>query len=348
MQVTAMVGCDHGRVATYRLYLESDLNRVFTASLGTIAASELDLTLTRRLDAPDTRIAHTQEGRTGYLRFDHAGNASELAAAAAQLSATAALFIEHSPTSLEPLALADTLEYGTELVTAQRYKGKTSERLTRLMLNVARAADQSKDPLDDSVIDPMCGRGTTLNWALLYGMRSTGLDIDLRALDDYATFLQQWAKGHRLPHKMQRYKKGNAESRHFDFTVAADRAALDAKTSPDIRTFHAPADAEVAAGRHSMLVSDLPYGIQHRAKAGDDPTSVGALVETVSARWPDWVRTGGAVALSWNVRSLSGSEMVDLLDAAGFDPVHSEGFEHVVDRTITRDVVVARRRSTVS
>lgn len=334
-------------VTAYRLYLETDLNRVFAASLRSIAAAELDVILTNRLGAPATEIASVDEGRTSYLRFEYPGDRVALVEHLAVLSATAAVFVEHSPTTLEPLPLEDELDFGTELVTIQRYKGKTSERLTRLMLNLALASDSSKAPDHRSLLDPMCGRGTTLNWALLYGIRSTGLDVDRRALDDHATFLQQWAQSHRYPHKLQRYKKHDSESRHFDFTVATDRASLDRKTAPDIRTLHAPADSGSApAGRHSMIVSDLPYGIQHQPRTGGEhsPTTIGELVANVSSRWPSQLRTGGSVTLSWNVKSLGRRDMVDLLDAAGLTEVPTAGFEHRVDRTITRDVLVARRR----
>jgi len=334
-------------VTTYRLYLETDLNRVFAASLPSIAAAELRVILEHRLGSPDTDVAAVDEGRTSYLRFRFSGDSMTLREHVGALAATAALFVEHSPTMLEPLVLADTLGFGTDLVTIQRYKGKTNERLTRMMLNVARATDSSRAPDDHSLLDPMCGRGTTLNWALLYGLRSTGADLDRHALDEYATFLQQWAQGHRFPHRMQRYKKHHSDSRHFDFTVAADRAALDLKTVPDIRTFHAPADnRSLPTGRHSMIVSDLPYGIQHRARSGSaSPTTVGELVANVATRWPSQLRTGGSVVLSWNTRSLSRPELVELLDEVGLTEVATAGFEHQVDRTITRDVIVTRRRA---
>lgn len=335
----------------FRIYLETDLNRVFTKSLGAVAAAELDVILTHRLGAANTEISHVEEGRTSYLRFAHTGDPALIVEQLGVLSATAAVFIEHSSTSLEPTPLRGQLAFGTEVVTAQRYKGKTSERLTRLMLNVASAADASTAANDRSVLDPMCGRGTTLNWALLYGTRATGLDVDRRALDDYATFLEQWAKGNRYPHKLQRYKKQNSECRHFDFTVAPDRAGLARKTTPDISTFCAPAASDSApVRRHAMIVSDLPYGIQHQARADGErtPTSVSDLVEQVAARWPSQIRTGGAVALSWNTRTLHPSDMAVLLGQVGFEEVPTRGFEHQVDRTITRDVLVARRVSPVA
>lgn len=328
----------------YRIYLETDLNRVFTKSLGLVAAAELDVILRHSLDATQTQIAHVDEGRTSYLCFTHDGNQEVLVEQLARLSAAAAVFAEHSAKALEPLTLSESLGFGTELVTAQRYKGKTSERLTRLMLNLALAASPTASTDGWAVLDPMCGRGTTLNWALLYGGRATGLDVDRKALDEYSLFLERWAKKNRFPHKMQRYKKRNSECRHFDFTVAADRRGLADKTRPDVRTFNAPADAQsIPVGRHAMIVSDLPYGIQHRPRSDADltPTSVGGLVSSVSSRWVQWIEPLGSVALSWNVKSLRRAEMIKILAESGFQEVSTNGFEHTVDRMITRDIVLA-------
>ena len=43
-----------------RVYLETDLNRVFTKALGPIATAELDVVLTHRFDAPGTDITHRE------------------------------------------------------------------------------------------------------------------------------------------------------------------------------------------------------------------------------------------------------------------------------------------------
>ena len=116
----------------FRIYLETDLNRVFTKSLGAIAAAELDVILTHRLGTPETKIFLVEDGRTSFLDFDFDGEREPLVEQLGRLSATAAAFAVHTTSRLEPLPLREQLAFGTEVVTAQRYKGKTSERLTRL------------------------------------------------------------------------------------------------------------------------------------------------------------------------------------------------------------------------
>ena len=50
------------------------------------------------------------------------------------------------------------------------------------------------------VLDPLCGRGTTLNQALMYGWHAAGVDVDERDVEAYAAFLPRWLKDKRLKH----------------------------------------------------------------------------------------------------------------------------------------------------
>ena len=50
------------------------------------------------------------------------------------------------------------------------------------------------------ILDPLCGRGTTLNQVLMYGWHAAGLDVDTADFDTYAAFLPRWLKDKRLKH----------------------------------------------------------------------------------------------------------------------------------------------------
>ena len=50
------------------------------------------------------------------------------------------------------------------------------------------------------ILDPLCGRGTTLNQALMYGWHAIGVDVDERDVEAYAAFLPRWLKDKRLKH----------------------------------------------------------------------------------------------------------------------------------------------------
>lgn len=321
----------------FRLYLETDLNRVFSGAVPQVAAAELGFIL-----GVEPEIH--QSGRTAYLSF----SADDVPRELGSLCASAALFEEVEPDLLRPIELAESLAFPTDVVSIQRYRGKTNERFTRLMVNLAKAASPAKNPI---LLDPMCGRGTTLNWSLVYGLRCVGFDDDLRSLTDYATFLEQWAKNHRFPHQITKYRKGNSELRAMSFTVARTRDELKAKKHPDIETYHLPAGGDHRGlpkqPRFGALVTDLPYGVQHQMASGKGKRRVGAD-DLVEAQVDDWRMLCGpdaAVVLAWNVKETKRRDLKSVLYRGGFETHNTPEFTHVVDRAITRDVVVASPRA---
>ena len=346
-----------GTATTHRhsLYLESDLNRVFSGALADLAATELRIVADEVLPGAVGDIERVVDGRSHLLRFDCTADDRHLAPLVGRLSASAALFRHHGEL-LAPIPIAEDLVYGTGLVTIPRYRGKTNERLTRAMLNVALAA-AGIDPAhpDGTVLDPLCGRGTTLNWALVYGLDAIGLEVERAALDQHATFIETWAKRGRRPHRAQRHKDRNAEHRLLTATVAPDRATLKADRGQRIETFHGDAgatDLPIRKGSVDVVVTDLPYGVQHRAAGGDrsqasdrfDPIAL--LARTLPA-WHRWIRADGAVCLAWNLKQAERRDVSRVLVEAGFDPIVAPGgysMRHIVDATIHRDVIVAKRR----
>jgi len=73
-------------------------------------------------------------------------------------------------------------------------------------------------------------------------------------------------------------------------------------------------------------------------------------VQRVNEALPAWLKVlkpGAGLALAWNTRVLKRADLVAQLSEAGlevFDRPPFDGFAHRVDRTIHRDVVVARTR----
>jgi tRNA G10 N-methylase Trm11 len=109
-------------------------------------------------------------------------------------------------------------------------------------------------------------------------------------------------------------------------------------------------DDTTFAGEHyrkpvfDLVVTDLPYGVQHASKArpgapSRDPRS---LVDAALDGWIGAMKPGAALGLSWNTKVWPRAELVAMLADHGLMPVtHSVDFEHRVDQAITRDLVVA-------
>ena len=149
------------------------------------------------------------------------------------------------------------------------------------------------------MLDPLCGRGTTLNQALMYGFDAYGADIDARDVEAYAVFIQRWLKDKRLKHRadfspVRRDRKVVARRLTAEFAAtkdeykAGDVQRLEVVEADTIRIgeFFRAASAD-------LVVADLPYGIQHGShgshgtgrpgggRAGGDRTT-----GTATGPWP--------------------------------------------------------------
>ena len=271
----------------------------------------------------------------------------------ANLSSALALFERVGDDLLRPVTTTPLARYDDDLVTIQRYAGKTNEAFTKLLLNLALfVADGAFAALGDRrrvvVLDPLCGRGTSLNQALLYGADALGIDADARDVQAYATFLKTWLQDKRLKHQLD----AGAGRGRFRATIGRKGAAgSEERQLLDVAT----ADTTSAAtlfGRNAVdvIVADLPYGVQHgsRTESRGLARRPADLLGDALPVWKTVVRPGGAIALSWNVKTMTRADVVDALAEVGLEviePVEGYTFEHRVDRTITRDLVVARRPS---
>ena len=83
---------------------------------------------------------------------------------------------------LRPVELRPLDRYDADLITIQKYPGKTNEQFTKLLLNVTLLSRFGRRAAARRfrVLDPLCGRGTTLNQAMMYGFDAAGVDLDQR------------------------------------------------------------------------------------------------------------------------------------------------------------------------
>ena len=104
---------------------------------------------------------------------------------------------------LEPLEIQAHYHLHADFVFGSKYKGKTSERLTQMLINVGLAGLGNPSPKKVKLLDPMCGRGTTLFWAARYGMKARGIEQDPKALEDIRRNFKKWTKIHKVKHSLQ-------------------------------------------------------------------------------------------------------------------------------------------------
>jgi len=301
---------------------------------------------------------------------------------------------------LRPVPLRGLDRFDDDLLTILKYPGKTNEQFTKLLLNVTLASSAFASavlPLAGealpgaelregtarrlAVLDPLCGRGTTLNQALMYGFDAYGTEIDARDVEAYAVFIQRWLKDKRLKHRaefvpVRRDRKVVARRLRAEFAAtgqeykAGDVQRLDVVETDAARLldFFRPESAD-------LVVTDLPYGVQHgsrtpgRAPAGQAsgrgtrgrPTGRGDrdlpavstlarspldLLNAAAPAWAKALRPGGALGISWNIRVARREDAAGALAATGLEVLDDgpyRDFRHRVDQAITRDILIARK-----
>jgi len=343
---------DAAAVPTYALLTRPIQNRVYgraAADLGLAELAALDrLLLGGRLGAAEPV---TMGGRV-YHHLECAALDDRALAVVASVSTVYAAF-ELSQGSLTPIELPVLERLPDDLVTIQRYQGKTSEHLTRLMLNLATAAAGVGPGSRATIFDPACGRGTTLNQALLHGLDALGMEIERRAVDAYAHFLRTWLLAHRLKHRFEYRavrRDGRTVAHVLDVELSPSRQELERGRPQRVRMVAADstlASEHLRRASADALVCDLPYGVQHAGRgAGRRERGPEALLESALPAWLEVLRPGSGACLAWNTRVLQRERLAERMRGAGLEVLEGPPFDrfgHRVDQAIRRDVIVARR-----
>lgn len=318
----------------YTMLLWPHANARYQAETEKLARAELALMLSRMgIDA-----AVEQGGAQGApcARFQAHDALSE---AQAQLlrrhSLLYVLFEEKEGGALLPVACREKPRVGGDLAGILKYKGKTNEIFTQMLVNLAWLSGSM--PARARLLDPMCGRGTTLFVALNRGWDAVGSDIDRAGLREAENFFARYAQYHRLKHARTRGSMTLRDKKSAPYT----QFALE-----DMCLRLAEMDASRVAqgfGRKAfdLICTDLPYGVQHGASM-----PIEALLRVALPAWRETLKPGGAMALSFNAQTLPLRTVRALLNDAGLRVLEGgvyDAFSHWVEQAVTRDVAVAVR-----
>ncbi|MBB4682726.1 TRM11 family SAM-dependent methyltransferase [Amycolatopsis jiangsuensis] len=340
----------------YVILVLPSANRVYAASAPALLRAELELFGTAGLRASVSAIEEVELGGVGYVKFACAEPLDEPdLALLSNLSSLYALF-ELRDGLLAPVPVRPLAETDSDLLTIQKYAGKTNEQFTKLLLNLtllatAAPADWPGRPLH--VLDPLCGRGTTLNQAMMYGFDATGLDVDSRDFEAYEQFLKTWLRTKRVKHTAdsgQLRRNKTRLGRRLDVEYAFDKADYKAGRTRRLTYFNADTlttDELLRPSSVDLVVTDAPYGVQHGSHR--DAGLARSPRDLLTAAVPVWTRVlrpGGAMGISWNTHVLPREELVTILARAGLEVREGGAHEqlaHRVDQAIVRDLVVAAK-----
>jgi hypothetical protein len=332
-------------------------NRVYADASGALARAELEILSGAVLGGDISEIETTTIGGVPYLTFE-APTPGELSAAfLANLSAGYALF-ETRGELLRPVPLQALDRYDDDLITIQKYQGKTNEQFTKLLLNVTVLSSAFADDMLSrklTVLDPLCGRGTTLNQALTYGFDATGVDLDHKDFEAYTAFIKTWLKRKRVKHHCEYdgpvRRDGKVVARRLQIRLAATKDAYRSGATQllDVVNADTTRAAEfVRPGTVDALVTDAPYGVQHGSRTSGQGLARKPL-DLLAAAVPVWatlLRQGGAIGIAWNTLVARREDIAGILTGAGLRPAEDgpyRAFQHRVDQAIVRDILIARK-----
>jgi hypothetical protein len=351
----------------YAILLYPAANRVYAESSRQLLQAELGVFSEKVLSTPILDVREEILGGAPYLTFRTAERLSDPdIAAISNLSTLYALFeIDGegtAPPALRPVLITKLDKLDSDLLTVQKYPGKTNELFTKMLLNVTLLSTDRPAAMLDSrvhVLDPLCGRGTTLNQAMMYGFDATGLDVDGKDFEAYQHFIKTWLRAKRIKHtaesgalRLNKARLGNRLLIHFGLTKEQYKNG-DARTLQYFNCDTKNVAELVKPGSVDVIVTDAPYGVQHGSHVGQKDKGTHALsrsprdlLENSIPLWTQSLRLGGAMGISWNTHVMPRAELAAVLANNGLSIQKSEPFaefEHRVDQSIQRDLIVARK-----
>ena len=339
-------------MSRYALLLAPSANRVYADQAGRLSQAEL-AAFAPVLSGPLEEIDATHLGGVEYLTFDGDLQPRDVAYLS-NLSAAYALYERVQDDLLRPVELTPLARYDSDLITIPKYAGKTNEQFTKLLLNLTLLASASaRRMLDGGLVvgDPLAGRGTTLNQALMYGYDAVGVELDGKHVDAYELFLKTWLKRKRLKHTADMVpvrRQGRRAARRLEITMAASKEDHKAGAVQKLTMLNADTtqlDGLLRGNVADVLVADLPYGVTHGSYEDEGGMSRRPLdlLERAVPQWVTLLRPGGALGLSWNTKVAKRALAEDILVANGLEIVEYADLSHRVDQGIERDIVVAAK-----
>jgi len=337
----------------YAILANPGHNRIYFDAALTIAQSELTAILTS-VDMEITEFHESDLGLPACILFSTKHPlAEESLRALVSSSIFYALFEVTDAQLLKPIKAPNIYTFPPSMSQILKYVGKTNEQFTRMMINLAVSACKTNSATL-RLLDPMCGKGTTLYEGFVRGFHVEGIEINKKWTQEIQTYVVQFLKKGRYKHKVVKEKRNGKDAKKladcFSVETAAEKNAYQAGDVQNFKLF--PADARCAnylvkKNSCDIIVSDLPYGVQHGNKHASDTkmdrSALTLLKEAVPA-WKSCLKTKGAMVLSFNEFTMKRADVADILTSNGFTVFNDAPYVdylHRVDQSINRNLIVA-------
>lgn len=348
---------------TYAILQDPGHNRVYYNLSGDLALAELRIAA-QRLETPCEKIEIIHIENIRYISLSAVPPLTDKdLQIIARLSFIWAIFemgTIKDKTCLIPIQKFNYEYLDSKISSLLKYKGKTNEIFTKMMINVALLSSNFDHSQKIELLDPVAGKGTTLFEGVVYGFNTYGIETQGKSTHEANLFFKKYLETERLKHISETRRvagKSKADAvfiQEFEYALTKEEFKdEDSRKKLGMITGNSQDAAKYfKRNQFHLIVGDLPYGIAHGNTAGKqrdnftrDPSE---LITSCLPGWHYVLKKGGTLVLAWNTRVASRQKITPLFEESGFEVLYDspyDGFQHRVDQSIHRDIIVARKKS---
>ncbi len=337
-------------------------NRVYYNLSGELALAELKIA-SRKLASNCEKIEITNINNIRYLELHTKKEItpSDLEILS-KLSFVFALFKRHllsDDTYLYPIQKLNYELIDPKISSIQKYAGKTNELFTKMMINVALLSSNFNYSDTIHLLDPVAGKGTTLFEGTVYGFDVTGVEIEKNSVHDTTVFFKKYLEKERYKHLSNTkkvYGKNKSEAVYaHEFSYAKNKIEFKSKETQRKLTLVNGNTLKTSKyfkkEEFHLIIGDLPYGVAHGNTTSNNSNSItrnpSELLNQCLPEWQLTLKKGGTVVIAWNSFVVSRKKLEQIFLNHSFH-VFTEApynqFEHMVDKSIKRDIIVAQKK----
>jgi len=260
---------------------------------------------------------------------------------------------------LKPVEMPENAAFSDSINTILKYTGKTNEQFTRLLNNLAFSASKSTDSNKINLLDPLCGKGTTLYDGLMLGYNVCGVEINEQWFKEMQTYIIKYLENGKYKHKFSEEKRRNEKGQKIaDIFYIKTAVKKELFLKEDYQNFSvicsetSNVDKFVKKNSFDALVADIPYGVQHASKTvGNDKKSPNLsrnpvdLIETALPNWLKVMKKGASIVLSFNEFTIKYDKLAEIFIKNNINVLSESpyyGYIHKVDQAINRNLIVGR------
>ncbi len=286
-----------------------------------------------------------------YLSYKNINDNIDILDKISELSFVLGIF-EQKKELLKPIAKTNIEFVNNNISSLLKYSGKTNEYFTKLMINIAANLIDKNENIN--LLDPICGKGTSLYEGLIKGYNCYGIEIASKVVEEIFIFLKKFLEKERYKFNSKKEKfsgeNKSFKAEKFIFEINKNKENKDFKHFEVVSANTFFTDKIYKKSFFDIIVGDLPYGVKHSNISNEKQSSFTRnpkeLLEKSLDSWKNVLNENGILVISWNTFLLKREDFKNLLTSKGFKVIENENllsFEHRVDQAINRDIIVAKK-----